>query len=220
MAFGLDDPQRQRAALIGLLVLGGAYAFWQYVYAPVREERIETETRLESLVRVNDQARALSQPQRMRELRAREEEHEIQLAAYATMLPARSEVGDLLEDIAGAALEQDVGIVEFAPLTPIEGEVLIELSFEIEVQGGYHEIGRFLAAIVNLPRLIRPSLVEADRREVEEATGTAPPTYEVGGRFELSTYMPAGSSISSAATNGAPQARAEPAGKRSGTRAG
>jgi len=139
MAFGLDDPERQRAVLIGLLVLGAAYVFWQYVYSPVREERIETEARLESLVRVNDQARALSQPQRMRELRAREEEHEIQLAAYETMLPARSEVGDLLEDIAGAALEQDVGIVEFAPLAPIEGEVLTELSFEIEVQYSFYE---------------------------------------------------------------------------------
>jgi len=220
MAFGLDDPERQRAVLIGLLLLGAAYAFWQYVYSPVREERIETEARLESLVRVNDQARALSQPQRMRELRAREEEHEIQLAAYETMLPARSEVGDLLEEIAGAALEQDVGIVEFAPLAPIEGEVLTELSFEIEVQGEYHEIGRFLAAIVNLPRLIRPTLVEAERREVEEATETAPPVYGVGGRFVLSTYMPAGTPVSSAATNGTPHARAEPAGKRSGARAG
>lgn len=189
MAFGLDDPDRQRAVLVGLLVLGAAYAFYNYVYSPVREERIAIEERLETLETANTEARARTQPGRLRELREQEAEYQVRLARYETMLPAESEVPDLLEDVAGVALEQGVEIVEFTPLEPIEGESLVELRYEIEVQAGYHDVGRFLAGVVNLPRLIRPRVIEVDRVEVEEPTEDQPGVYEIGGTFEFTTYM-------------------------------
>lgn len=190
MAFGLDDPDRQRAVLIGLLLLGAGYAFYTYVYSPVHEERVAVEERLETLEAANTEARTRTQPGRLRELREQEAEYQVQLARYETMLPAESEVPDLLEDVAGVALEQGVQIVEFTPLEPIEGESLIELRYDVEVQGGYHDTGQFLAGVVNLPRLIRPRVIEIDRVEVEEPTGDQPGVYEIGGVFEFTTYMP------------------------------
>lgn len=190
MAFGLDDPDRQRAVLVGLLLLGAAYAFYAYLYSPLREERIAAEERLESLETVNSRTRVRTQPGRLRELREREAEYQVRLARYETMLPTEAEVPDLLEDVAGVALERGVQIAEFSPLEPIEGESLVELRYEIEVTGEYHEIGHFLAGIVNLPRLIRPSVIEIERREIQPPTEDAPGVYEVGGTFEFSTYMP------------------------------
>lgn len=189
MAFGLDDPDRQRAVLLGLLALGVAYAFYAYVYSPVREERIATEERLESLESANIEARARTRPGRLRELREQEAEYQVELARYETMLPAESEVPDLLEDVAGVALEQGVEIEEFTPLEPVEGQSLVELRYDVQVQGGYHDIGRFLAGVVNLPRLIRPRVIEVDREEIEEPTEDQPGIYEVEGTFEFSTYM-------------------------------
>ena len=68
MPFGLDSPEKQRVALFALLLAGLVYVFWQYLYTPLRAERLATEEQLATLQSYNDQARALTQPARLREL--------------------------------------------------------------------------------------------------------------------------------------------------------
>ncbi|MGH7563349.1 MAG: hypothetical protein ACREK5_02870, partial [Gemmatimonadota bacterium] len=72
--FGLDSPDRQRIALFALLLVGGAVLFHRYVWSPLHDDRIATETRLARLDRANRQARALTQPARISELERRESE--------------------------------------------------------------------------------------------------------------------------------------------------
>jgi type IV pilus assembly protein PilO len=211
MAFGLDSPDRQRAVLLTLLLAGLVYVFWQYLYSPLREERIVTEERLETLQSYNDQARALTQPARLRDLEQREAEYQVRLAEYETLLPAEAEVPTLLEEVAFAAIENDVKIVNFAPLPEVSGEVLIEIPYDVQVQGDYHDVGRFLASVVSLPRVVRPTISELLQAEVGAVQGltTAPPAqapadgqpaaptaappppeYEVLATMRLSTYVP------------------------------
>ena len=207
MAFGLDSPERQRAALFTLLLVGLAYAFWQYLYSPLREERIVLEDRVASIQSYNDQARALTQPTRLRELEQREAEYQVRLAEYETLLPTEAEVPTLLEEVAFAAIENDVKIVNFAPLPEVYGEVLVEIPYDVQVQGGYHEVGRFLASVVSFPRVVRPTVSELLQSELGAVQGmtTAPqpaqpapagqaaavlPEYEVLATMRLSTYVP------------------------------
>jgi Tfp pilus assembly protein PilO len=211
MAFGLDSPDRQRAVLLTLLLAGLVYVFWQYLYSPLREERMVTEERLETLQSYNDQARALTQPARLRDLEQREAEYQVRLAEYETLLPAEAEVPTLLEEVAFAAIENDVKIVNFAPLPEVAGEVLIEIPYDVQVQGDYHDVGRFLASVVSLPRVVRPTISELLQAEVGAVQGltTAPPAqapaegqpapptgappppeYEVLATMRLSTYLP------------------------------
>ena len=119
MALGLDSPEKQRAALFTLLLVGLVYVFWQYLYSPLRQERIAVEERLATLQSYNDQARALTQPARLRELERREAEYQVRLAEYETLLPSDAEVPSLLEEVAFAAIENDVNIVNFAPLPEV-----------------------------------------------------------------------------------------------------
>lgn len=196
MAFGLEDPEKQRAVLIGLAVLGLGYAYYAFLWKPVHEERVVLETRLADLERYNDQARALTQPRRINELRRQEAEYQVALAAYATMLPSGAEVSDLLADIAGAAVRNEVAIVNFAPLELVSGEDLTEVPFDLQVQGSYHQIGRFLADIGNLTRLVRPSVTGLEQVKIEEEVTREgqtppPPRYEVLTTVRLSTYVPA-----------------------------
>jgi type IV pilus assembly protein PilO len=211
MAFGLDSPDRQRAVLFTLLLAGLAYVFWQYLYSPLREERVVTEERLETLQSYNDQARALTQPARLRDLEQREAEYQVRLAEYETLLPAEAEVPTLLEEVAFAAIENDVKIINFAPLPEVAGEVLIEIPYDVQVQGDYHDVGRFLASVVSLPRVVRPTISELLQAEVGAVQGLTtapqaqapaagqpaapteaapPPEYEVLATMRLSTYVP------------------------------
>lgn len=196
MAFGLDDPERQRAVLFGALILGLGYVFYSYLWKPVHEERVALEERLTELEHYNDRARTMTQPRRINELRRREAEYQVALAAYATMLPSDAEVPGLLADVAAAAVQNDVAIVNFAPLDPVAGEDLMEVPFDVQVQGEYHEVGRFLADIGNLPRLVRPSVSGMEQVKIEEAptAGQSSPVvrYEVLATMRLSTYVPMG----------------------------
>jgi Tfp pilus assembly protein PilO len=205
MAFGLDSPERQRAALFTFLLVGLAYAFWQYLYSPLREERIVLEDRVASIQSYNDQARALTQPARLRELEQREAEYQVRLAEYETLLPSDAEVPTLLEEVAFAAIENDVKIVNFAPLPELPGESLVEIPYDVQVQGDYHDVGRFLASVVSFQRVVRPTVSELLQSEMgavqgqttvaatqptEPGTEPAPPEFEVLATMRLSTYVP------------------------------
>jgi Tfp pilus assembly protein PilO len=197
MAFGLDDPERQRAVLLVLLLLGLGYVYYAYLWKPVHQERVVVEERVVELERYNDQARALTQPRRINELRRQEAEYQVALAAYATMLPSGAEVSDLLADVAAGAVQNDLAIVNFAPLESVVGEDLIEVPFDLQLQGGYHDIGRFLADIANLGRLVRPTVTGLEQVKVEEEAARAgeerpPPRYEVLATVRLSTFTPTG----------------------------
>lgn len=214
MAFGLEDPAKQRAFLIGILLVGLGYVFYQYLWKPIHEERVATEERLAQLERYNGQARALTQPQRVNELRRQEAEYQIALAAYETMLPSEAEVAGLLGDVAAAATQNGIAIVNFAPLEPLTGEQLLELPYDVQVQGGYHDIGRFLAELANLPRLVRPSVTAMEQVVIQEeapAGGGAtpreppPPQYEVLGTLRLSTFVPLDEVQTVGAESGPPQ---------------
>jgi Tfp pilus assembly protein PilO len=200
MPFGLDDPDKQRAALIGLLLLGLGYAFYQYLWSPVHEERVQLAQRLAEIERYNDQARALSQPRRLNDLRRQEAEYQVALAAYETMLPSEHEVAGLLADVAVGAVQNEVAIVNFAPLTAVAGENLMELPYDLQVQGGYHDIGRFMSEIANLPRLVRPVVTAMEQVQIQEVAAGPPAVsepqtepemrYEVLVTIRLSTFMP------------------------------
>ena len=197
MAFGLEDPQKQRAFLGVILALGLGYVFYAYVYNPVHEERVAASERLEEIESYNDQARSLSQPRRLNELRRQEAEYQVALAAYETMLPAEAEVAGLLGDVAAAAASNGVTIVNFAPLEPVTGETLTELPYDLQVQGAYHDVGRFLAEIANLPHLVRPSVTAMEQVRIEEEVpegqnrpDKAKVRYEVLTTMRLATFLP------------------------------
>lgn len=185
---GLDSPDRQRMALFALLLVGGAMLFHRYAWSPLHEDRMALEGRLASLDRANRQARALTQPARVSELEQRESEYEVALAAFETLLPDRSEASALLTGVSSAALSADVEIVSFAPREEIAGTDLVEIPYDIQVQGSYHDIGRFLAGVINLPQLVRPDIV-ALTGVVEESPDRGEAEHQVLGTLLLSAYV-------------------------------
>jgi Tfp pilus assembly protein PilO len=189
MAFGLDSTGTKRAVLFVFVIVGGGFLFYRYLWSPIHEERFAVESHLERIEQYNTQARALTQEERVRDLRQREEEYRLTLQAYEKLLPSQAEVPGLLEDVARAALRNDVAIVNFAPLDEIQGRHLAELPYDVQIQGDYHDIGRFAAEVSNLERLVRPVIMELEQEQIETTVEDELDTYEVLATFRLSTFI-------------------------------
>ena len=186
--FGLDSPERQRAALLALVIVGGGLLFHRYAWSPLHAERLATEIHRSRLERANRQARAVTQPARVTELERQESRIEVALAVYESMLPDRSEASALLSGVASAALSANVDIVSFAPGDEIAGQLLVEIPYDVQVQGSYHDVGRFLAGVINLPQLVRPEVVALTGVPVESPQ-RGEPEHQVLGTLVLSAYV-------------------------------
>ncbi len=186
--FGLDDPGQQKTAVTVLLIIGAAVLFYQYEWSPLRSDRMAAEQHLSLIEQTNRQARAVTQPQRVADLKRRESDYRVAMAAYDELLPSAAEVPLLLAQVSSAALTEHVEIVQFTPLEARVGEDLVEFPYDLQVQGRYHEVGRFMAAIVNLPRMVRPMVVSLEGVLVPPAGAFEEPKHEVVATIVLSAF--------------------------------
>lgn len=155
MALIPDDPKQRNALLLGLVAVALFYVFWAYWYSPNQTE-IETNTaRLQSL----DQNNRLAQIIVARggaELEARLAEYERHVDRLERLIPQDEEVAALLNQISAAARQTGVSDPGMRPEPDEVGAFYTKESYEVEVVGEYHDIGRFLTRIASLPRIITP----------------------------------------------------------------
>ena len=88
------------------------------------------------------------------------ERHLVQLEA---LIPQSEEVSALLNDVSRVARETGVENASLRPEADETGEFYTKESYALEVYGEYHDIGRFLASIASLPRIITPVNLELTR---------------------------------------------------------
>lgn len=69
-------------------------------------------------------------------------------------LPRDTEVPGLVDDISSAALGAGLTLSAIDPGDINRTEFYNELPIEIEVVGGYHEMGGFVSAVASLPRIV------------------------------------------------------------------
>ncbi|MEX0729568.1 MAG: type 4a pilus biogenesis protein PilO [Aquisalimonadaceae bacterium] len=69
-------------------------------------------------------------------------------------LPSRVEVPALLVDISQAGLAAGLEFELFRPGTHARRDFYAELPIELRVRGTYHQFGRFISDVANLPRIV------------------------------------------------------------------
>ena len=86
--------------------------------------------------------------------RAQKEEMKKSLAALVSQLPSDTEVPGLLEDIdeRGAESGLDINSIKLQPERA--KEFYIELPIDIDMVGGYHDMGSFVSGIAAMPRIV------------------------------------------------------------------
>lgn len=155
MALGLpDDPAQQRRLLIGLVPLLALFGYWYFLHGDYVQDLEAQETRLESLEVKNAQAR-IRAPQSLR-LEERLTEFERHIERLEELVPRGEEVSRLLNTINERADQIGITMVRFAPRSTESGTHYDRQTYQLTVQGTYHQFARFLSEIGSLPRIITP----------------------------------------------------------------
>ena len=192
---GMPQTQRDQVMLfvgiVGLLLAG---AYYYFVYSPKTLVLEELTARVERLDATNRRAEAIIASGSVEQLRAEAVELRENLALMRTLIPASNEVPALLDQILGAARRTGLEFSNFAPSGTIPGEQFDTFRFRMSMQGSYHEIGRLLAAIGSLQRVIVPinlSLAQSPQggtpvRNARVRTADEP---QLTANFDIQTYV-------------------------------
>lgn len=90
------------------------------------------------------------------------EEMETNLGAMLKQLPGRTEIPSLLVDISQTGLASGLEEELFQPMDETKREVFAEKPIKIRLKGDYHELGKFVSDIAELPRIVVLEDVEID----------------------------------------------------------
>jgi type IV pilus assembly protein PilO len=181
-----SHPETRKKLLLGAaLVCGLAYAGHEYLYRPRAEELGRLERRLEALHLRNVTARAISEGQGQAEVEQRLARFRDQLERVERLVPSSEELPDLLDAISAEAQRTGVELTRIQPMGAAAEDYYTRRSYELAVQGSYHQVGEFLTRIASLPRIVTPTslLLKTSAAPSE----TREPVLEA--KFMIETYV-------------------------------
>lgn len=157
------NPAVLKIVLSALLVASvlGVFFFTHFLpfgYAPSRE-RIEA-LKVDYEKKSTDLARARATVADLPRFEAEYEQLHQRWELAAELLPADRQLSSLLRKITLAAEQSGVEFRVFRPSSPKSEQYYTELPLQLQVQGGYHQVGSFLAELANMRRIITVSNVD------------------------------------------------------------
>jgi Tfp pilus assembly protein PilO len=186
MALLPQEPKQQRA-LLGLIVaIAAAGLFWNYWETPEREEIATVTERVEALEAQNQAARiaAARGEEGLEENLATFERH---IARLEELVPREQDLPRLISDLNLQADRLDLEPMGFFTNPEQPGVAYTRRTFDMSWVGEYHDVGRFLASIASLERIITPIQLQLSVPD----DVTLFPDYEapVLAEFTISTYV-------------------------------
>jgi type IV pilus assembly protein PilO len=188
MALIPDDPKQRNALLLGVITCALFFLFWSYWYTPRRTEIAE---KSDQLVRL-DQNNRLAQIIVARggtELAERLTRYQRHVDLLERLIPQSEEVAALLNEISAAARQTGVSDPSMRPEPNEVGAFYTKETYEIEVVGEYHDIGRFLTVIASLPRIITPVDLELSPYQGDQSLLDPDLDAPLTARLQIQTYI-------------------------------
>lgn len=181
----MPDRHEDQLKLLGVLVLAGLVAmYWLYMYRPRSEELVIREERLSQLEFQN--RRFGIRVGNLEEVRGELERYRAALDRLRGLVPTRSEIPVLYDAVARTSRTADVELVSVVPqqtATDSSSHYRVQ-RWSMRVEGGYHAVGRFLAGVAALDRLVRPEVMT-----VTPVESGGPGAVRVGADLELEAYV-------------------------------
>ena len=181
-------PRDQYRLFAIVLLVGFGAVFHLYVWSPRRIELAELERRVQQTEAAN--ARAQTRTGEVRRVRDELDAGERQFAFLQRLVPAEGEVAAIYEAVAAEAQALGLELLHVLPGDPAPDSVgyFMRQQWAMQVEGGYHDIGRFLARVAGFARIVRPEV-----EEIVPARVTNSGRQLVHARFRLETFVvPAG----------------------------
>ncbi|MGM0614152.1 MAG: type 4a pilus biogenesis protein PilO [Pseudomonadota bacterium] len=137
--------------LLLLFVLALALIYWLVIKE--RTESLSAAEREETILLAEFKQKAMETTY-LPEIEQQLAEMDTQMQQLRAMLPTNAEIPSLLDSISDAALDNRLSVETIRLQETTRQTHYIEHPFDIEVQGGYHDIAQFVADIAALPRIV------------------------------------------------------------------
>lgn len=159
----LKNPAIQKIVLSALLTGGvlGVFFFTHLMPFSFPNQRERINALKDDYERKNtDLARARATVADLPRFEAEYEQLHQRWSLAAELLPADRQLAVLLRKITLAAEQTGVQFMVFRPAGPKSQQYYTELPLQVQVNGGYHQVGSFMAELANLQRIITVSNVK------------------------------------------------------------
>lgn len=183
-----NPGDRNKIAVIALSVFL-AFAYWYWVYAPKAVELSAIRTHVDSLETSNQRAKAEMAKGSANDLREQAQRYQENLQLMRQLVPTGNEVPALLEQVSTAARRVGLDIGSVEPLPVITGDQFDTYRYRMGVIGDYHSLGRFLANVGSLTRIIAPVNLQLTPAQVDPRARKKKDLSVLRSQFELQTYV-------------------------------
>ena len=181
----LDSEQKKRLFMVVALLAVLAYLGYDRLYKPRSEEVTALETRLEALQTKNRTARQLMEQNGRSDVERKLALYRDQLVRVEGLIPSGEELPDLLDAISAEAQRTGVELALIQPVGATAEGFYTRRTYDLAVQGQYHQIGAFLTKIASLPRIITPTNLNVTVKSDSMSTGDP----ELEAKFAVETYV-------------------------------
>jgi type IV pilus assembly protein PilO len=153
----IRDPRVQKGILVAALVLGLGYGFFFTDVLPFTYRARAAQTAAAEAERAQlsaDVAKARAAVANLPALERECAEVHARWRRMAELLPSSKEVASLLTKVTLAGQESGIRFALFQPGAPRPGDYFVSYPTQVRVEGGYHAVGRFMAEVANLDRIV------------------------------------------------------------------
>ncbi len=184
MALLPSDPRQQKRILIGLVPLVLFFLYWYFPYQKKAESITEMRSHVEQLETSNRVAHA-KMAQGGPDLEKKVDLYEQYMRRLERLIPDREEVPELLHAMTVQAQDNGVELGLMAPQQEEPETYYTREVYKMAVLGSYHDVGRFLASIGSLPRIVTPVDLEIDAAPSPARDGSP----RVQASFRIETFV-------------------------------
>lgn len=157
------DPNVQIAGLVCFFAAVIAYVFFLTSFVPFGyKPRSEQITKLEGeYERISaDLMKAKQTASRLPQVQAEFDVMTKRWDEAKVLLPTEKEMAELLTQVTVSGQRAGVDFLLFEPKPPTPRDIYVEHPVDVQVQGGYHDIGLFLSRVSNLPRIVNVNSIQ------------------------------------------------------------
>ncbi|MES2178676.1 MAG: type 4a pilus biogenesis protein PilO [Gemmatimonadota bacterium] len=189
MALLPSNPRDQKFAVMGVLAVVLAVVYYMYVWDPANKELNESQVRLDSLLVINQRAKAELAQGKTAELKAEAAQYAKDLDVMRLLVPTSNEVPALLDQVSTAARRVGLEISDVQPLPQLTGDQYDAYKYRLSLRGEYHKVALLLTNIGSLQRIVAPINVTLTPLAPDPKLPKKEKSQLLEARFEIQTYV-------------------------------
>lgn len=139
--------------MLWVVAFGGALAAGYFLHVTNLQKELATVQKKEVSLREDYQTKA-EKAAHLDAYRKQKADMEESFGALLRQLPSDTEIPGLIEDITLVGLRNNLNFSSIDLQPEVVREYYVEKPIQIVVSGGYHDLGRFVSDVADLPRIV------------------------------------------------------------------